>query len=118
MNSQTKVDFKAPTSGAYKGIMFMQDHAVCPSTGHAINGAPTPNNIKINGTIYAHYTNSGSGYVAQNLLFAGQSTSGYYTAMVVDTLTVNGATNLVLDPTGGSNTGIGTGGGNVPYLIR
>jgi len=38
--------------------------------------------------------------------------------MVVDTLTVNGATNLVLDPTGGSNTGIGTSGGNVPYLIR
>jgi Flp pilus assembly protein TadG len=118
MSSQTNVDFKAPTSGPYQGIMFMQDHSVCPSTSHAINGAPTPNNLKINGTIYTHCTQTGGSYVPQTMLYTGQSTAGYYMALVVDKLTVNGATNLVLDPTGGSNTGIGLGGGNKPFLIQ
>ena len=118
VSSQVNLNLKAPTSGTYEGIVFMQDHSVCPSTGHAVNGAPSNNTIKINGTIYTHCTNTGSGYVAQKMTYTGQSTSGYYTALVVDTLTVNGATNLVLDPTGGTNTGIGLGTESKPFLIQ
>jgi hypothetical protein len=56
--------------------------------------------------------------VAQNLLYTGQSTSGHYSALVVDTLQINGMSNLILDPTGGQNTGIGLGGGSKGYLIQ
>jgi hypothetical protein len=118
LSSQTNVNLKAPTSGAYQGIIFMQDHSVCPSTSHAINGQGSANTIKLNGTIYTHCTQTGGSYVAQNVIYTGQSTTGYYTALVVDTLTVNGATNLVLDPTGGQNTGIGLGTPSFPALIQ
>ena len=56
--------------------------------------------------------------MAQNLLYTGESSTGYYSALVVDTIQINGMSNLVLDPTGGSNTGIGLGSGNKPYLIQ
>ena len=103
VSGQPTVSMKSPSSGPYQGIMFMQDHSVCPSTSHAINGNT---NIKLNGTIYAHCTQPGAGYVAQNLLYTGESSTGYYGALVVDTLQINGMSNLVLDPTGGQNTGI------------
>ena len=115
MSGQPTVTFTSPSSGAYQGILFMQDHSVCPSTSHAINGNT---NIKINGTIYAHCTQTGGSYVAQNLLYTGESSTGYYSAIVTDTIQVNGQSNLVLDPTGGQNTGIGLGSGNKPYLIQ
>jgi hypothetical protein len=115
MSGQPTVTFTSPSSGAYQGILFMQDHNVCPSTSHAINGNT---NIKYNGTIYAHCTQTGGSYVAQNLLYTGESSTGYYSAIVTDTIQVNGQSNLVLDPTGGQNTGIGLGSGNKPYLIQ
>jgi hypothetical protein len=115
VSGQPHMDFKAPTSGTYQGIMFMQDHSVCPSTQHAFQGN---SNVKTNGTIYVHCTQTGGGYVAQSMLYTGQSTSGYYSALVVDTIQINGMSNLVLDPTGGANTGIGLGGGNKPFLIQ
>jgi hypothetical protein len=115
MSGQPTVNIKSPSSGPYQGIFFMQDHSVCPSTSHAVNGNT---NIKINGTIYAHCTQPGGSYVAQKLLYTGESTSGYYSAVVVDKLTINGMSNLVLDPTGGQNTGIGLGSGNKPVLIQ
>jgi len=113
MSGQPTVTLTAQTSGAYQGILFMQDHNVCPSTQHAINGNT---NIKYNGTIYLHCTSSS--YVAQNMLYTGESTSGYYSALVADTIQINGMSNLVLDPTGGQNTGIGLSGGNKPFLIQ
>jgi hypothetical protein len=115
MSGQPTVTLKAPATGTYQGILYMQDHSLCPSTVNAINGNT---NIKYNGTVYLHCTQSGSGYVAQNLLYTGESSTGYYSALVVDTLQVNGMSNLVLDPTGGQNTGIGLGGGNKTYLIQ
>ncbi|HEY3841089.1 MAG TPA: hypothetical protein VGL72_31175, partial [Bryobacteraceae bacterium] len=115
MSGQPTVNIKSPSSGPYQGLFFMQDHNVCPSSSHAVNGNT---NIKINGTIYAHCTQTGGNYVAQNLLYTGESTSGYYSAMVVDTLHINGMSNLVLDPTGGQNTGIGLGSGSKPVLIQ
>lgn len=115
MSGQPTVNLTSNTSGTYQGILFMQDHSVCPSTSHAINGNT---NIKYNGTIYLHCTQTGSNYVAQNILYTGESTTGYYSALVVDTIQINGMSNLVLDPTGGQNTGIGLGGGNKPYLIQ
>ncbi len=115
ISGQPTVNLKAQTSGTYEGVLFMQDHSVCPSTQHAINGN---SNIKINGTIYLHCTQTGSNYVAQNILYTGESTTGIYSALVVDTIQINGMSNLVLDPTGGQNTGIGLGGGNKSYLIQ
>ena len=113
MSGQPTVSLKAPTSGTYEGILFMQDHNVCPSSTGTINGNT---NIHINGTIYLHCTNSS--YVAQSMLYTGESTSGFYSALVVDTLQINGQSNLVLDPTGGQNTGIGLGGGSKTSLIN
>ena len=115
MSGQPTVTLTSPGSGTYQGILFMQDHSVCPSTQHAINGNT---NIKFNGTIYLHCTQSGGSYVAQNILYTGESTTGFYSALVVDTMQINGMSNLVLDPTGGSNTGIGLGSGNKHYLIQ
>jgi hypothetical protein len=113
MSGQPTVTLTSQTTGTYQGILFMQDHNVCPSTSHAINGNT---NIKYNGTIYLHCTSSS--YVAQNILYTGESSTGYYSALVVDTIQINGMSNLVLDPTGGSNTGIGLGSGNKPFLIQ
>jgi hypothetical protein len=93
----------------------MQDHNVCSSSSHAINGNT---NVKINGTIYVHCGQTGGNYVAQNVLYTGESTTGYYSALVVDTIQINGMSNLVLDPTGGQNTGIGLTGGTKAYLIQ
>jgi hypothetical protein len=115
ISGQPAATFTSQTSGPYQGLFFMQDHSVCPSTSHAVNGNT---NIKINGTIYAHCTNSGANYTGQNLLYTGESSTGYYSALVVDTLTLNGMANLVLDPTGGSNTGIGLGSASKAYLIQ
>jgi hypothetical protein len=112
MSGQPTVNLKATTSGTYQGILYMQDHNICPSTTNTVNGNT---NIQINGTIYLHCTNSS--YVAQNILYTGESTTGFYSALVVDTIQINGESNLVLDPTGGQNTGIGLGGGAKPYLI-
>jgi hypothetical protein len=115
ISGQPAVNLTSNTTGTYEGIMFMQDHSVCPSTSHAINGNT---NIKINGTIYLHCTQTGSNYVAQNMLYTGESSTGFYSALVVDTIQINGESNLVLDPTGGQNTGIGLGGGAKPVLIH
>jgi len=115
VSGQPKLDFKAPTSGSYQGVLFMQDHNVCPSTSHTFQGN---SNVKTNGTIYIHCGQNGGSYVAQNMLYTGQSTSGYYSALVVDTIQINGMSNLVLDPTGGANTGIGLGSGSKPVLIQ
>ena len=112
MTAQPTVTFTSQTTGTYQGILFMQDHNVCPSTSHQINGQA---NVKFNGTIYLHCTSSS--YVAQNLLYTGQSSTGYYSAIVADTLTINGLANLTLDPTGGQNTGIGLGN-TKPFLIQ
>jgi hypothetical protein len=115
VSGQPTVNFTSQTSGSYEGIFFMQDHNVCPSTQHAVNGNT---NIKINGTIYMHCTQTGGSYAAQNLLYTGESSTGYYSALVVDTLQINGMSNLVLDPTGGQNTGIGLGNAPKPALIQ
>lgn len=114
MSGQPNVNFSGPSTGTYEGILFMQDHNVCPSTQHAINGNT---NIEYSGSIYLHCTKTGSNYVAQNLLYTGQSTTGHYSALIVDTLQINGMSNLILDPTGGQNTGIGLGS-TKGFLIR
>jgi Flp pilus assembly protein TadG len=115
MSGQPTVNLTSQTSGTYQGILFMQDHSVCPSSSNAINGNT---NIKYNGTIYMHCTQTGGSYVAQNILYTGESSTGYYSALVVDTIQINGMSNLVLDPTGGQNTGIGLGSGMKPFLIQ
>jgi hypothetical protein len=115
MSGQPSVTLTSQTSGAYEGILYMQDHSVCSNVQNQINGNT---NIKFNGSIYLHCTQTGGNYVAQNLLYTGESSTGYYSALVVDTIQINGMSNLVLDPTGGQNTGIGLGGGSKPYLVQ
>ena len=46
MTAQPTVTFTSQTTGTYQGILFMQDHNVCPSTSHQINGQA---NVKFNG---------------------------------------------------------------------
>ena len=100
------------TSGSYQGVIFYQDHNVCPSTTHTVNGN---SNLIYTGSIYLHCTNSS--YVAQKILYNGVENPSYYQGLVVDQIQFNGASNLYKDPTGGENTGIGLGSSK-PYLIQ
>jgi hypothetical protein len=104
--------FTPETSGSYQGVLFYQDHDVCASTSHTINGG---SNLLYTGTIYLHCTSSS--YVAQKILYNGVENPSYYQGLVVDLIQFNGATTLYKDPTGGTNTGIGLGSAK-PYLIQ
>jgi hypothetical protein len=50
------------------------------------------------------------------LLYTGESSTGTYTALVVNTLEINGSTNFKQDPTG-QYTGL-SGGGASAFLIE
>jgi Flp pilus assembly protein TadG len=100
------------TSGSFQGIIFYQDHNICPSTSHTVNGG---SNLLYTGTIYLHCTSST--YVAQKILYNGVENPSYYQGLVVDLIQFNGAANLYKDPTGGKNIGIGLGAA-APFLIQ
>ena len=102
LNGSGSQTLTPPTSGTYQGILFYQDHSVCPSTSHTVNGG---SNLVYTGTIYLHCGLS-SGYVAQKVLYNGVQNPNYFQGLVVDMIQFNGASNLYKDPTG-TNTGLG-----------
>jgi hypothetical protein len=103
ISGSPSVTLTAPTSGTYQGILYYRDRNVCPSTNDAVTGNT---NTVLSGTFYVHCANSGGNYVPAVLMFSGQSTPGHYVALVADTIKITGNSNLILDPTGGSNTGL------------
>jgi len=112
LNGSGSQTFTPPTSGTYQGILFYQDHNVCSSTSHTVNGG---SNLVYTGSIYLHCGLAGGNYVPQKILYNGVQNPTYYQGLVVDTIQFNGASNLYKDPTGG-NTGLGLA--NAPMLIR
>ena len=112
LNGSGSQTFTPPTSGTYQGILFYQDHNVCSSTSHTVNGG---SNLVYTGSIYLHCGLAGGNYVPQKILYNGVQNPSYYQGLVVDTIQFNGASNLYKDPTGG-NTGLGLA--NTPMLIR
>ena len=102
ISGQPNVTFSAPASGTYEGIFWFTDRHQTSSNQNQFNGSTTST---IQGTIYMPTV---------PLLYTGQSTTGTYTALVVNKLSVNGTTNFKQDPTG-QYTGLG-GGGDVGVL--
>lgn len=102
ISGEPSVTFSAPTSGTYTGIFWFTDRSQTSSTQNQINGSTT---ASIQGTIYMP---------GVPLLYTGESSTGTYTALVVNTLEINGSTNFKQDPTG-QYTGIG---GASAYLIE
>src|SRR5580658_6734056 len=104
ISGQPSVTFSAPTSGTYQGIFFFTDRSETSTSQNQINGAT---NSSIQGTIYM---------ATVPLLYTGESSTGTYTGIVVNTLEINGSTNFKQDPTG-QYTGL-SGGGASAYLIE
>jgi hypothetical protein len=104
ISGQPKVTLSAPSSGPYTGILFFTGRSQTSTASNQINGATSST---LQGTIYI---SNGP------LLYTGQSSSGTYTGLVTNTLTINGATNLLQDPTG-QYTGLGSSSSAV-YLIE
>jgi uncharacterized protein (UPF0333 family) len=104
ISGQPNVTFTAPTSGTYMGIFWFTDRAQTSTSQNQINGATTSS---IQGTIYMPTV---------PLLYTGESSTGTYTGLVVNTLEINGSTNFKQDPTG-QYTGL-SAGGVAAYLIQ
>lgn len=104
ISGQPSVTFSAPTSGSLQGIFWFSDRNDTNTSQNQINGAT---NSSIQGTIYIP---------TAPLLYTGESSSGTYTGIVVNTLVMNGSTNFKQDPTG-AYTGLG-GGGASAFLIE
>ena len=106
ISGQPTVTLSPPTSGTYEGILYFKDRAVCSSAADSVTGNT---NTTMSGSIYSHCSNSGGGYVPSELVFAGQSTPGHYVGLIADQVKIAGNTHIILDPTGGTNNGIGLG---------
>ena len=104
ISGQPNVTFSAPTSGTYQGIFWFTDRAQTSNSQNQINGATT---ATIQGTLYMPTV---------PLLYTGESSTGTYTGLVVNTLEINGSTNFKQDPTG-QYTGL-SGGGVAAFLIQ
>ncbi len=104
ISGQPQVNFSAPMSGAMQGIFWFSDRNDTNTSQNQFNGAT---NASIQGTIYIP---------TAPLLYTGESSSGTFTALVVNTLIMNGSTNILQDPTG-QYTGL-SGGGALAFLIE
>ena len=104
ISGQPNVTFSAPTSGTYEGIFWFTDRSQTSTNQNQVNGATT---ATIQGTIYMPTV---------PLLYTGESSTGTYTGLVVNTLQINGSTNFKQDTTG-QYTGL-SGGSAQPYLIQ
>jgi hypothetical protein len=104
ISGQPNVTFSAPTSGNMQGIFWFSDRNDTNTNQNQFNGAT---NATIQGTIYIP---------TAPLLYTGESSSGTYTGIVVNTLVMNGSTIFKQDPTG-QYTGLG-GGGASAFLIE
>lgn len=104
ISGQPNVTFSAPTSGTYQGIFWFTDRSQSSSNQNQFNGATISS---VQGTIYMPTV---------PLLYTGEVSSGTYTGLVVNKLTINGSTNFKQDPTG-QYTGL-SGGGASAYLIE
>ncbi len=104
ISGQPSVTFTAPTSGSMQGIFWFSDRNDTNTSQNQINGSTS---ASIQGTIYIP---------TAPLLYTGQSSTGSYTALVVNTLEINGSTTFKQDTTG-QYTGL-SGGGATPFLIE
>jgi len=84
-----------PTSGTYKGMLFLQDRNLTYSGSNNISGSSSS---VLTGSLY---------FPTTALQYSGSSTSGSYTALIGDTVTFTGTSTLKNDPTG-TYTGLGT----------
>ncbi len=91
IDASSVINLSAPTSGAYQGILFMQDRGISYSGTNVITGSST---------VY-----TGTMYFPSTALSYGGSSSGTYTALIAKTLTLTGSSVIRNDPTG-SHTGL------------
>jgi hypothetical protein len=89
------ITLSAPTSGAYQGMLFLQDRNLSYTGSNVFSGSSSS---VFQGTLY--FPKSGVSY-------SGVSTAGSYTAIISSTATFSGTTVFRNDPTG-SYTGLAT----------
>jgi hypothetical protein len=83
MSGSNTANLSAPTSGPYAGILFFQDRGIpSGSKGSTITGA---SGSTFDGAIYFSTT---------NVTYSGSSSSGGYTIIVADTVTISGNSKL------------------------
>ncbi len=102
ISGQPNVTLSAPTSGAYRGILFFQDRSTSYSSGNNFNGGST---LALNGTLY---------FPGSNVTFSGTAAgAASYTAIIAQDLTINGGANFKWD-----SSGVYTGLASLPYLMQ
>jgi hypothetical protein len=89
MGSTGTVTFVAPTSGQYAGMLFLQDRTITPNGPDANNIVGGGSNSVFDGILYfpnTQLTYSGSSNTANSCTV----TNAGYTALIADTITLNG----------------------------
>ena len=83
------VNFSAPRSGVYKGVLFFQDRNISTSANNAIGGGASQN---YTGSIYMP-----TGYLS---FVGGSSTQALTTALIAKSINISGDAYLERDATG------------------
>ena len=95
LSGSSTVNFTAPSSGTYQGMLFLQDRNLSYSSGNNINGSSSS---VLTGTLY---------FPTTTVTYSGSSTTGSYTAMIAKNIIIAGSADLKNDPTG-TYTGLAT----------
>lgn len=97
-DSIVNVNFSAPTSGQFDGMLFYQDPSI--PVGSAGSQIQAKANTTLQGTIYLPTT---------SLTYTGESSTGEVVGLVVYDLTMNGNSTFTINTdSDGTKTGLGT----------
>jgi hypothetical protein len=89
LSGNTTFNLSAPNTGAYQGMLFVQDRNLTYAGSNSIAGT---NGSRMTGTLY---------FPTTNVTYSGTSvSSGTYTAIVAKTVTFSGTTYFLNDTTG------------------
>jgi len=91
----TVVNLSAPNSGAYEGMLFVQDRNLSYTTTNSLANSASS---VLQGTLY---------FPTTPLTYSGASATGTYTAIVAKTISLTGSASFKNDPTG-MYTGLAT----------
>jgi hypothetical protein len=95
MTGNTTVNLSAPHSGAYEGMLFLQDRTL---TYSGTNSFANSSSSVLQGTLY---------FPTTSVSYSGASTTGTYTAMIGKKVSFTGSASFKNDPSG-YYTGLGT----------
>jgi hypothetical protein len=88
MTGATTVTLSAPSSGTYQGMLFLQDRNLSYTTA---NSFANSSSSVLQGTLY---------FPTSPISYSGATTSGTYTAVIGQTVSIGGSADFLNDPTG------------------